>query len=205
MNKITKYFQIVHLTTILLFISCSDEKANDEPKKTNLFLTVKIDGITYEYYQYGFNGSVPSDPNNTNIANCGTTTDGGIGITGASVKNGSSLISAFSLDINSNVSSNSTITLNCINNNGNDDASFQLAEGQKYYSNSYVARTLVNQNCEEEDLCSNLSVTFIDFENKTNGNIRGYFSGKLYEPSPNNCESDIPHNIEGEFWLKRAD
>ncbi len=191
---------------IVSLSSCDkNDKVNDNPSNQNLYLEVKIDGITYNYTQYGFNGSIPPNSDEVKIANCGTGTNGGISIVGTHILNGTSMVSAFVLEIE-NPTSSGTVSLNCINNSGNDEASFQLTAGQKYYSNSYVTRSMVNQNCEDEALCSNLSVTFIDYQDATEGNVRGYFSGTLYENlTADACQSDIPHTIEGEFWLKRAD
>jgi hypothetical protein len=171
---------------------------------SDLYLLVKIDGTTHEYYQYGFNGSIPPDPNNISIANCGTNGNNGVALAGTFVQYGSTLVTGFALEVTN--PSEGTHSLKCLYQQGNDDVSFQLGVGQKYYSLGYTTRTQVNQNCNADLRCGEVSVTFITYENKTMGNVRGFFSGTLYEPAPaNSCVSDIPHAFEGEFWLKRAD
>lgn len=171
---------------------------------SDLYVLLNVDGETHEYYQYGFNGSTPPDPNNISIANCGTDGEGGVAITGSFIQNGTTVISGFTLEIAE--PAEGTVALTCLQNDGEDDASFQQANGEKYYSLDYATRTPVNQNCDYNYLCSNVSVTFISYEDKQMGNVRGYFSGTLYEPgNAEACQSDIAHSIEGEFWLKRAD
>jgi len=171
---------------------------------SDLYILINVDGETHEYYQYGFNGSTPPDPNNISIANCGTDGDGGLAISGSFIQNATTVVSGFTLEIAN--PAEGTVALTCLQNDGEDDASFQLANGEKYYSLDYATRTQVNQNCNYNYLCSNVSVTFIAYENKQMGNVRGYFSGTLYEPgNAETCQSDIAHSIEGEFWLMRAD
>ncbi len=171
--------------------------------ESDLYVMVKVDGETHEYYQYGFNGSTPPDPNNISIANCGSNGDGGLAITGSFIQNATTVVSGFALEISN--PAGGTVALNCLQNDGEDDASFQLANGENYYSLDYATRTQVNQNCIYNYLCSNVSITFVTYEDEMMGNVRGYFSGTLYEPgNAEACQSDIPHTIEGEFWLKRA-
>ncbi len=171
--------------------------------ESDLYVMVKVDGETHEYYQYGFNGSTPPDLNNISIANCGSTGDGGVAITGSFIQNATTVVSGFVLEIAN--PAEGTVALTCLQNDGEDDASFQQANGEKYYSLDYATRTPVNQNCEYNLLCSNVLVTFITYEDETLGNVRGYFSGTLYEPgNAEACQSDIAHSIEGEFWVKRA-
>jgi len=172
--------------------------------ESDLYLLVKVDGESHEYYQYGFNGSTPPDPNNISIANCGTDGNGGLAISGSFILNATTVVSGFVLEVAA--PAEGTVALTCLQNDGEDDASFQMANGEKYYSLDYATRTPANQNCDYNYLCSNFSVTFITYEDKQMGNVRGYFSGTLYEPgNAEACQSDIAHNIEGEFWLKRVD
>src|SRR5690606_34997385 len=37
---------------------------------SDLYLLLKVDGQTYEYFQYGINGAIPPDPNNMWMTNC---------------------------------------------------------------------------------------------------------------------------------------
>src|SRR5690606_9598720 len=147
---------------------------------SDLYVLVHVDGETHEYYQYGFNGSTPPDPNNISIANCGTDGNGGLAISGSFIQNATTVVSGFVLEVAA--PAEGTVALTCLQNDGEDDASFQLANGEKYYSLDYATRTPVNQNCDYNYLCSNFSVTFITYEDEQMGNVRGYFSGTLYEP-----------------------
>ncbi len=170
---------------------------------SNLYLLVEIDGESYEYYQYGFNGGIPPDPNNMSLANCGTNGDGGLVFGGTHVANGSSIVHGFAIEIG-NPPASGTVALSCYLDEGDDDAEFYNQSVN--YSIAYTQRTMENTVCQYEYKCSDISVTFITYEDKTMGDVRGYFSGKLYEPtSEDGCNTDIPHDVNGEFWLKRAD
>lgn len=174
---------------------------------SDLYVLVKIDGVTHEYYQYGLNGSIPPDPNNISIANCGTDGEGRVMFGGMSAQNGTTMLNGFSMVIHSPTEGTRSLTCyEAVEDDAYDEVSFQFSAGGKYYALDYVKRTPVNQNCDSDYLCGDGSITFITYENKTMGNVRGYFSGTIYEDAPaNSCVSDIAHTFEGEFWLKRVD
>lgn len=172
---------------------------------SDMYLLLTIDGNTYEYYQYGYNGSVPPDAENVSIANCGLT-DNILSLAGAHVENGSNLVSSFTLSVKN--PAKGTRQLNCLFANGEDEASFTWGAAQNQYTNfRYVRTKTAGGNCDVQDLCANVTVTFIEYENELMGRVAGYFSGVLYEDRPgfsDECKSPIAHTIEGEFWLTRA-
>lgn len=168
------------------------------------FITVRVDGQTYEYYQWGFNGSVPPDPNDLEIANCGYDEDTKVlTLGGGHYINGSDQVSAFALAVEN--PAESSYKLKCMYDDGVDDATFQL--GSKIYNLNRFVRTKDNDNCDTEMTCGDVNVTIFMYEDKQFGNVRGFFSGTIYEETSDvedNCESSIPHTIDGEFWLSRA-
>lgn len=193
----------------ILLLSCSknDDNVNiddnvDIPSGQNLYLKVIVDGVEYKYIQYLNSGDIP-DNGDFKIASCGTNSiDGNLLIEGNHIQN-SLFISGFQLVIQNPVSVG-TVPLNCIyssSGNGNplDNATFRLTLGEKYYTNKYVK---INNNCEVETLCADFSVTFTKYQNTLLGDVRGTFSGTLYEEATENCQSDIPHTVTGEFQLK---
>lgn len=171
----------------------------------DLFLLLTVDGTTYEYYQYGFNGTVPPDPNNLTIANCGIDANM-LSIAGTHVQNNSNLISSFVLSVKNPTSG--TLTLNCLLGSGQDEAQFTLGSQQAVYDiNQYIRTKKPGGNCDVVSKCANIAITFTDYENKPMGRVAGFFSGVLYEDKPgfsDDCENPIAHNITGEFWLTRA-
>ncbi len=190
----------------ILLLSCSknDDKVDiDIPSGQNLYLKVTVDGVVYNYVQYINGSDMPSDTDDFKIASCGShSTDDNLLIEGNHIQN-SLFISGFQLVIQNPVSVG-TVPLNCIyssSGNGNplDNATFRLTLGEKYYTNKYVK---INNNCEVETLCADFSVTFTKYQNTLLGDVRGTFSGTLYEEATENCQSDIPHTVTGEFQLK---
>lgn len=196
----------------ILLLSCSknDDNVNiddnvDIPSGQNLYLKVIVDGVEYKYIQYLNSGDIP-DNGDFKIASCGShSTDNNLSIEGQHIQN-SSFVSGFELIIQNPISGG-TVPLTCIytgvaNEVFIDKAAFQLALGEKYYTNKYVERTPGNPGCEVIGLCADFSVTFIEYQNTFLGNVRGSFSGTLYEEATENCQSDIPHTVTGEFQLK---
>ena len=101
----------------------------------------------------------------------------------------------------------SSYNLECLYNDGNDDVNFQIGMAEKVYSLSRWIRTPDDDYCDTELTCGDVSVTIFMYENKPFGNVRGFFSGTIYEEAEglsDNCKSSIPHTIDGEFWLVRA-
>ncbi len=73
------------------------------------------------------------------------------------------------------------------------------------YENERIIRTKTPDDCIREYVCSDISITLLDFENEFQGKVRGYFSGTLYEDRPgysDDCLNPVAHTIEGEFWLE---
>lgn len=172
----------------------------------DLYLLLAVDGTTYEYYQYGFNGGTPPDPNNMSIANCGLD-DNMLSIAGNHVTNGSNMVSSFSLSVKN--AKTATMALNCLHGGtGQDEAQFTLGTQQSVYDMNQIIRTpMPGPSCDDEIKCANLTITFTTYENKWNGKVIGTFSGVLYEDKPgfsDECKSTIAHNITGEFSLLRA-
>lgn len=172
---------------------------------SDLYLLLTIDGTAYEYYQYGFNGATPPDPTNVSIANCGLT-DNVLSLAGAHIENGSNLVSSFVLALNN--PAKGSRKLKCLFENSPDDASFTRGAGQIQYDMfRYIRTPRGGENCDVQDLCADLTVTLTEYENELMGRVAGYFSGVLYEDRPgfsDQCKNPIPHTIEGEFWLTRA-
>lgn len=171
----------------------------------DLYLLLTVDGTTYEYYQYGFNGSVPPDPNNLSIANCAID-DNMLSIAGTHVENNSNLVSSFALSVKN--PAQGALTLKCLLGNGQDDAQFTLGSQQAVYDMTQITRTPIpGPGCDDEAKCANMTITFTTYENKWNGKVIGTFSGVLYEDKPefsDECKSTIAHHITGEFNLVRA-
>lgn len=199
-------------------VSVSLEAADKQAKKSlyllnsqisvvdsDMYLLLTIDGNTYEYYQYGYNGAIPPDPNNVMMANCGLT-DNVLSVVGAHVENGSNLISGFTLSVSN--PAKDTRQLSCLYNDGQDDASFTWGGEQTQYNMfRYIRTKMPGDNCDVQDLCAHVTVTFIEYENKLMGRVAGYFSGVLYEDRSgfaDECRNPIEHSIKGEFWLTRA-
>lgn len=184
-------------TTKLILLS--DIKIVD----ADLYLLVTVDGTTYEYYQYGFNGTVPPDPNNLSIANCGI--DNNIlSIAGTHVQNNNNMLSSFVLAVKNPASG--TMVLKCLNDNGEDDAQFTVG-AQLYDMNKTIRTKKAGGQCDADYQCANMSITLTDYENKPMGKVAGFFSGTLYDNKDglsDACESSIPHTVKGEFWLARA-
>ncbi|WP_346237601.1 hypothetical protein ABDK00_000795 [Niabella insulamsoli] len=173
--------------------------------EADLYLLLKVDGVPYEYYQYGFNGAIPPDPSNLSIANCGIE-DGILSIAGTQVENNSTLLSGFALSVkNPRVG---TTALQCLQEKGQDEASFNLGSRQTNYEITRTIRTKrAGGNCDVQFGCANFSITLIDYENTLMGRVAGFFSGVLYEDQPgasDNCDNPVQHTVEGEFWLMRA-
>lgn len=168
--------------------------------ETGYYLFLKVDGVPYEYYQYGFNGAIPPDPNNLSMANCGV--DGGIlTLVGTTVTNGSDLKDGFALEFKN--PSETTRRLSGYNEDGPDDMAFTL--GYSGYSIDYEKRTFnaATQICDWESKCGDIYVTISTYST-SDKEVWGNFSGKLYEVKETNseqCKTDIEHTVQGMFRL----
>jgi hypothetical protein len=165
----------------------------------DLYLIVKIDGVSYEYYQYGLNGGTPPDPNNYALANC-TFDENTLALVGSMIHNNIDLTNLFGVELKGPFEGTRPFT--CFP-DGDDDMGFIPAMGSEYV-NERAIRKMSNGDCYDEYSCADISFTLLTFENTFLGKVRGYFSGTVYEdkPSyPNDCKSSDAHTIEGEFNL----
>ena len=169
--------------------------------ESDLYLLVKIDGQSYEYFQYGLNGALPPDPNNIWLANC-TFADKSLSMVGTEIINSSDVRNGFALEFQN--PTEGTILLDCFNGDATADMEFNFGIGSAIFGNSYVKRTLTNDTCEDEYLCGNISLTLLTYTGEFNSKVHGYFEGKLYQDKPgyfDQCKSSDDHIIEGEFNL----
>ena len=167
----------------------------------DLYLLLTIDGTSYEYYQYGLNGGTPPDPNNYAIANC-MYDDNTLALVGTMVQNEIDVLNLFGLELKS--PSEGTVAMSCFLDDVSDEVGFVPAVGAEY-DNDRIIRTKSGDTCDTEYVCADISFTLLEFENKTFGQVRGYFSGNIYEDQSddsNNCEGSKAHAIEGEFNLQ---
>jgi hypothetical protein len=173
---------------------------------SDYYLLVTIDGQTYEYYQYGFNGSIPPDPENFAIANCGRDDDGMLEFGGGTYVNGSTLKDMFAVFLEN--PHEGSITMGCHNsedeNNDDDAVEFGLGNNATHYKLDYVQRTKNKDVCDYTYKCGNFSISLLEYEDKAMSDVSGFFSGTLYEDLPsnsNNCKTPETHSVKGEFRL----
>lgn len=170
------------------------------------FILLTVDGVSYEYYQWGFNGSIPPDPNDVRIANCTYDPEEDIlSFGGGHYLNSSTQVSAIGIQLEN--PSEGSFSLKCMYQDGNDDMTFFIGTADKVYELTRVVKTSDGSRCDIEYTCADMQLTLYMYEDKPMGNVRGYFSGTLYErtdDTENNCKSSIPHTVEAEFWLTRA-
>jgi hypothetical protein len=167
---------------------------------TDLYLLVKVDGQEFEYYEYGLNGSVPPDPNNFELVNCGLD-EGRLEIVAAFYNSAMNPKNIFELTFaNPAETSRNLIGFNL---EGDDNMFFTPEQGTGY-DIDYTKRTKNQYDvCELENLCGSIAVTLTTY-NGSNTVVRGYFSGTLYEDKPgyaNDCKMADTHSISGEFNL----
>ncbi|MBL0740933.1 hypothetical protein [Chryseolinea lacunae] len=173
---------------------------------SDYYLLVTIDGVAYEYYQYGFNGTIPPDPENFSIANCGRD-DGELTLGGGSyTQSGQHITNAFALTIAH--PKEGDISLGCIHNdddnNDDDDVEFIPGEQMLSYTLSYVQREKIKDACDITYKCASFEVTIGEYSGAAMSDVTGIFSGTLYEDlltNANDCKSPKEHNVRGEFRL----
>lgn len=169
---------------------------------SDLYLRVVFNGQTYEYYEYGFNGNIPSDPDNYLVVNCGLTDDGSLGIAASKIINGSTPVNGFGLSFANPAATSRRLT--GINEDGQDDMTFQIFPTENYMLDYTEYTKGANDICNYENKCSDVTVTITDYDPE-NQIIRGYFSGELYEETTSehgeNCKTPDKHSISGEFNL----
>jgi hypothetical protein len=174
---------------------------------TDYNVSLKVDGKSYEYIQYGFNTSTPPDPDNFSMVLCGIT-NGRFELlaTILSTTNGGT----DALELSFDNPSKGTRSLIGSNNDGTDDLTFEPLQGRTSSSLNYSKRTPgENNSCDVTYLCGNASVTLTTFDVSNTqfggySEVSGSFSGTLYSDEDdygNNCISSDAHTIEGEFML----
>lgn len=173
--------------------------------ESDLFLTLKVDGVEYEYYEYGFNGETPPDPENYFGVNC-FEENGHFSFVGTHSM-GSNFAEYFALDMMN--AFEGTHPMVCLYDDGEDDVIFQHNPASyTSFASNFEQRTYNAQNekCDVDYKCAEFSVTIIRYS-KESKSITGYFSGKLYEDNAefqNQCKTPTEHIIEGEFNLRPA-
>ena len=165
----------------------------------DLYVILTVDGQTYEYYQYGFNGIIPPDPKDISIAHCGS--DGEkLSIVANEILNSTDMKNSFAIVINN--PSATTRSLVGFNKNGSDEMTF-MPLFPVAYKLDYTKRTpKPNNTCETEELCGNSSVTLTTYNSSST--IEGSFSGTIYEDNSafsGQCKSAVPHSVSGKFRL----
>ncbi len=166
----------------------------------DLYLLIKVDGQTFEYYQYGLNGAIPPDPNNFSIANC-TISDNTLAVFGTTTGPNNELKNLFGMELHNPTEGDHS--LSCFHTDGEDDLGF-MPVSLTAYENERSIRTKAGTDCIIENVCGDISVTLLVFENKFLGVVQGYFSGTIYEDKQGystQCKSSDAHTIEGEFRL----
>ncbi|MBA4055228.1 MAG: hypothetical protein C0490_10985 [Marivirga sp.] len=196
-------------------VSVQLEASNKEGGKLNYFLTsnisivdsdyyllVNIDGVVYEYYQYGFNGTIPPDPNDTWMANCSLSSDQELAIYGIHSINNTDIKNSFAVVIDNPFEG--TKSLECFTNDGNDEVEYLPAALTAGYQLDYSKRTNVNSVCNTETGCAEFSVTLLKYTGDQMSEVYGYFSGIIHEEQAdyaNACKSSDPHTVKGEFRM----
>jgi hypothetical protein len=169
---------------------------------SDYFLLVNIDGVVYEYYQYGFNGTIPPDPNDISMANCGYSEDDGLSMIGVHSVNSTDLKESFALVVSQ--PSESTLTLNCFSNEGDDEVEFIPAPLTPTYQLGFENRSLVNSVCNRETGCTEFTLTLLEYSGTHLSEVYGDFSGILHEDPVGysfDCKSTVPHTVSGQFRL----
>jgi hypothetical protein len=167
----------------------------------DLYILVTIDGKDYEFYQYGFNGAIPPDPNNIAVANCAVT-DEGLILAGTYAQN-AGLLLGFGLKLDNPTVGTKALT--CYLDDGKDDIEFGI--GLEGYELNYTKRQKSGDICDSEQLCGDVSVTLTELGKESYSEVAGSFSGTLYQDKDgffDLCQSSVAHSIKGEFRLVRA-
>jgi ZU5 domain len=170
---------------------------------SDLYVLVKIDGVPYEYYQYGWNGTTPPDPNNFTLVNCGSDVENNFILTATTIRNSSEMVDLFTLELTS--PSEGTRDLGCSREDGG--AMMLKIGNETIYRNEKAIRTKDGNVCNDIYQCADVAMTFLTFENKFGGEVRGYFEGEIHEDKPfygNECRNSDMHTLEGEFNLRLA-
>ncbi|RAW01003.1 hypothetical protein [Pseudochryseolinea flava] len=169
------------------------------------FLELTVDGQTYTYYQYGFNGSTVPDPTNFEIVNCGPIDDNkGIGVSAGYVR-GDQYINIFLAELHQ--TGIGAQRVKCIYDEGDDDVSFTNIPGTVAYESDYVKREKVKDVCESESVCAEMTYNVEEFTGKPLSDVVVSFSGTIYEDTPDHadgCKTSTSHQVSGFFRLVYA-
>lgn len=168
---------------------------------SDYYLLVNIDGVDYEYYQYGLNGTIPPDPNDIWIANCGLS-DNELAIFGVHTLNDTDINHSFAVVIDNPFKG--TKSLECFTTDGNDEVEYLPAPLTAGYQLDYSKRKSTNSVCNTETGCAEFSVTLLKYTGGQMSEVQGYFSGIIHEEQAdyaNACKSSDPHSVKGEFRL----
>jgi hypothetical protein len=95
-----------------------------------------------------------------------------------------------------------THSVSCFHTDG-DDMSF-MPVSLTVYENERSIRITSGTDCDSENVCGDISLTLLVFENERFGVVQGNFSGTIYEDKEGynvQCKSSDAHTIEGEFTL----
>lgn len=175
--------------------------------ESDYFLRVVVDGTEYIYYQYGFNGEVPENPNRYQAANCGMTDGGALSLVGT-YYDGGALTNFLGLVFSHPAQGGRA--MNCPYNGDHDEDeitfSNDLTTGRGY-RDRYTTRWKEKDSCESEGKCAAVRVTLTGFKRGLMEVAAGTFSGTLYEDEPGSaeaCRSSTPHTVSGEFRLVQA-
>lgn len=168
----------------------------------NLFLDVEVDGVPYSYYEYGFNGALPADPNHY-FPVTASLDNGALDWSCAEMLNGTDVGHEFFLThpdvhIGTNVLHGHHF-LNYL-----DAVEWRdiLTSGAMldYETREY---DVINSYCATENVSSMVVMKVTKFSTATHI-IEGTFQGSLFEDSPtaqNNCETPTERRIKGAFRL----
>lgn len=168
----------------------------------DLFLNLNVGGNSHTYYQWGINGSIPPNPNEVSIINCGLS-EGALAFVGGITTNQGGYSHSFMMEVSG--SQPGTYVLLGANCNGDDDVSYSADPAAGYaYSLNLVNRSIVNQICQQEYTCSDFIVKITAYDNDTKI-VEGNFGGSLFYDPPEGYESCISSEelqVNGTFRLK---
>jgi hypothetical protein len=187
-------------------VSASLETTNKEGKKSSyelvsnirvgedLSLTIKIDGKTFTYYQYGIDGIIPpDDPQNPGTARC-VFEDNSLVIYAGDDNHTTFVGGVENPSVGTRVYDCKTYQDNMV-----------FVYDDANYHNTYYKRTrFPDGGCNTESTCGEMSFKLTSFEGTFGSIVTGTFSGVLYEDKLSfweSCTTSESHPIEGKFTL----